>query len=104
MNNRALTLALPALLVGWAPSAHAQWMQWGQNGAHTSFLPNVQAQSPDQINWTFTIDPDVPPAPDSIFIHYAAPLVLNDGSMVVAIRHQTGFRQAVYDVQRIDAT
>ncbi len=53
MKNRGLMLVLPALVVGWAPYAHAQWMQWGQNGAHTSFLPTVQAQSPDQINWTF---------------------------------------------------
>lgn len=103
MKNRGLLLALLALIVGWAPYAHAQWMQWGQNGAHTSFLPTVQAQSPDQINWTLAIDPDVPLPPDSIFIHYAAPIVLDDGSMVVAIRHQTAIRQATYKVARIDA-
>src|SRR5215471_3556188 len=95
------SLAVAAALFGTVSSAQAQWYQWGQNGAHNSFLPNVASQAPNQVAWQYQFDLDPPPG--AIFIHYAAPLVLDDGSVIMPLRHDIGLRQASYDVVKFDS-
>src|SRR5713226_1588589 len=104
MKSRSLLLsvALTAALVGWASDAHAQWPQWGQNAAHTSFLPTVQVQSPDQIGWQYQFD--LNPPTGEILIHYAAPIVLDDGNLIITKRHEIGIRNATYDVAKLDSS
>ena len=104
MKSRSLGLsvALAAALVTLASDARAQWPQWGQNPGHTSFLPAVQVQSPDQIGWQYQFDQDPPTA--DILIHYAVPLVLDDGNLIVTLRHEIGFRSATYDVAKLDSS
>jgi hypothetical protein len=97
-----LSMALVVSVLGWASSARAQWPQWGQNPGHTSFLSNVATQAPNQVGWQFQFDLDPPVG--EIFIHYAVPIVLDDGSLIVALRHQIGSGQARYDVAKLDST
>jgi hypothetical protein len=99
-RSLGLSVALTAALAAWASDAHAQWPQWGQNPGHTSFLPAVQVQSPDQIGWQFQFDQN-PPAGE-ILIHYAVPLVLDDGNLIVTLRHEIGPLNATYDVVKLD--
>jgi hypothetical protein len=96
-----LALALVALLLGPTSPAQAQWPQWGQNGAHTSFLPNVASQPPNQIAWQFQFD--LNPPVGEILIHYAAPIVLDDGNVIVAMRQVNG-GQVSYSVAKLDGS
>src|SRR5262249_7536358 len=44
------------------------------------------------------------PPTGEILIHYAVPIVLPDGNLIVALRHDIGGRQASYDVEKLDSS
>lgn len=103
-RSSRFALGLALAMFGPASSARAQWLQWGQNGAHSSFLADVPSQPPNQVAWQYQFD--LNPPLGEIFIHYGVPLVLDDsddGSIVIARRHDIGGRQASYDVVKLDS-